>query len=96
MAFDISFNEKKNQLLKASRGIGFDEIILAIKSGDLLDDTIHPNQKYPHQRVYVVRIREYIYAVPYVTNPKTKEIFLKTAYPSRVLKRRYTKGDNHE
>ncbi len=96
MAFDISFNEEKNQLLKAMRGVGFDEIILAIKAGNLLDDITHPNQKYPHQRVYVVRIRTYVYAVPYVINPKTKEVFLKTAYPSRVLKRKYIQGDNHE
>ncbi|MCA9329247.1 toxin [Candidatus Saccharibacteria bacterium] len=96
MAFDISFNEEKNQLLKATRCIGFDEIILAIKTGDLLDDIIHISQKYPHQRVYVVRIRAYVYAVPYVINPKTKEVFLKTAYPSRILKHKYIQGDNHE
>ncbi len=96
MAFDISFNEEKNQLLKAVRGIGFDEIILAIKDGNLLDDIAHPNKAHSHQRVYVVRIRAYVYAVPYVVNPQTKEIFLKTVYPSRVLRRKYMQGDNYE
>lgn len=96
MAFDISFSEEKNQVLKATRGIGFDELILAIRGGDLLDDIAHQNPKYSHQRVYVVRIRAYVYAVPYVINPKTGEVFLKTAYPSRVLKRKYNEGDNHE
>ncbi len=96
MAFDISYSEEKNELLKATRGIGFDELVWAIRSGDLLDDIAHQNPKYSHQRVYVVRIHPCVYAVPYVVNPRTKEVFLKTAYPSRVLKRKYIKGDNHE
>lgn len=96
MAFDISYSEEKNELLKATRGIGFDELILAIQSGGLLDDIAHQNPKYSHQRVYVVRISTYVYAVPYVVNPRTKEVFLKTAYPSRVLRRKYIQGGNHE
>lgn len=96
MAFDISFSEEKNQLLKATRGIGLDEIVLAIHGGNLLDDTVHPSKKYPHQRLYVVRVRSYIYAVPYVFNPKTQEVFLKTAYPSRILKRKYPQGGDYE
>jgi hypothetical protein len=95
MAFDITFNEEKNQLLKATRGIGFDEVIEAINIGGLLADIAHPSQKHPNQRLYVVRIKKYAYAVPYVINPQKNEIFLKTAYPSRILTKKYIKGDTY-
>ena len=96
MAFDINFNEEKNQLLKATRGIGFNEIIDAIDKGGLLADVAHPSKSRPHQRLYVVKVKEYAYAVPYVLNTGKKEIFLKTAYPSSALTKKYIKGDNHE
>lgn len=95
MAFDIKFNEMKNQLLKATRGIGFDEIMDAIKGGDLLADITHPGNKRQNQRLYIVRVGKYAYAVPYVINLQKNEIFLKTAYPSRALTKKYIKGDDH-
>lgn len=85
MAFGISFNEEKNQLLKATRGISFEDILEALKNGRLLADIAHPGQKHPRQRLYVVEIRGYAYAVPYLLNTQKQEIFLKTIYPSRVL-----------
>jgi hypothetical protein len=95
MAFDINFNEEKNQLLKATRGVGFDEVIGAIGKGDLLADIAHPSKSRPNQRVYVVKIKKYAYAVPYVINTQKNEIFLKTAYPSSALTEKYIKGDDH-
>jgi hypothetical protein len=38
MVFKIAFNEEKNQLLKATRGISFDEVISAIDNNGLLAD----------------------------------------------------------
>lgn len=96
MAFDFNFNEEKNQLLKATRGIGFDEIIEAIGEGSLLADIAHPSRSRPNQRLYAVKIKGYVYAVPYVVNTQKKEIFLKTVYASRTLTRKYTKGDSNE
>lgn len=96
MAFDINFNEEKNQLLKATRGIGFGEIIEAISRGGLLADIAHPSKSRPNQRLYAVRIKKYVYAVPYVINSRKNEIFLKTAYASRTLTKKYMKGDGHE
>ena len=96
MAFNINFSEEKNQLLKATRGIGFDEIIDAISGSDLLADIAHPSSRRPNQRLYVVKIKKYAYAVPYVTNTQKSEIFLKTAYPSSALTKKYIRGDNHE
>lgn len=96
MAFSINFNEEKNQLLKAIRGIGFDEVVEVISNGKSLADIAHPNIKRPNQRIYIVRIRNYAYVVPYVINEQKNEIFLKTIYASRVFTKRYIKGDSYE
>lgn len=87
MKFKIEFSEEKNLLLQEIRGIGFDEVIEAIEKGKILDDL--KNKNYPRQKVLVIQIKNYIYAVPYVVNEKKKTIFLKTVYPSRVLTKKY-------
>ena len=46
-------------------------------------------KKYPNQKVLIVKIKNYVYAVPYVINRKKGVIFLKTVYPSRVLTKKY-------
>jgi len=96
MPFSIRFNEEKNQLLKATRAVGFDEIIEALSNGKLLADIVHTSQKRPSQRLYVVRMGNYAYAVPYVINVQKREIFIKTAYPSRTLTKRYIKGEDND
>lgn len=96
MTFSIKFNEEKNQLLKATRGIGFEDVLEAIKGKRLLDNIAHPSQKYPHQRLYIVEIKGYAYTIPYVIDIRKQEIFLKTIYPSRVLTRIYLKGVKNE
>ncbi len=83
MAFRIKFNEEKNELLRATRGICFDDIVDLIKNGNLLDDMQHPSQSKKHQHIFVVKVGEYAYVVPYVINLEKKEIFLKTMYASR-------------
>jgi len=93
MVFSIKFNEEKNQLLKATRRIGFNEILEAIDNGGLLADIVNSSSDRSGQRLYVVNINDYAYAVPYVVNNLKKEIFLKTAYPSRFLTRKYIKGE---
>lgn len=92
MAYSITFSEEKNQLLQATRLICFEDIILAIKNGKLLADIEHPSQKFKHQYMYIVRVEEYVCAVPCIINDEKKEIFLKTIYPSRVLTKKYLKG----
>lgn len=96
MAFDISFNEEKNQLLKVTRGISFEQIIDLLGTDMLLADIAHPVSKYSHQRIYVIKIGDIVYAVAYVIDTMKGKIFLKTIYPSRALKRKYIQGDNHE
>ena len=90
--YRIEFSEEKNLLLKETREIGFEDVIVAIEKKEILDDLRHGSKKYPHQRILVIKREEYVYVIPYVIDPKRKTIFLKTAYPSRVLTDKYMKG----
>ncbi len=90
----MRFSEEKNELLKSTRNISFEEIMEIILEGNLLDDLKHPDPKKTRQRIYLVKINRYVYAVPYVINLKNKEIFLKTIYPSRKYTNHYLKGEN--
>lgn len=82
------WNEEKNTLLKAERGIGFEDIVTAILEGAIVDIIQHPNkEKYSDQMIYIVEVLEYIYMVPYVRNDQ--EIFFKTIIPSRKMKKMY-------
>ncbi|MCL4431877.1 MAG: toxin [Epsilonproteobacteria bacterium] len=88
-----TYGKEKNELLKESRGIGFEEIIAAIDAGKVLDVYDHPDQEnYPGQKIYIVEALDYIYLVPFVRNEEG--IFLKTIIPSRKAKKIY-KGDNN-
>jgi len=66
--------------------------VFCLQGDGLLDDVSHPNdEKYAHQRVFVVAIDDYVYLVPYVETEN--EIFLKTVIPSRKATRQYFGGD---
>ncbi len=55
----IEWDEEKNQKLKAERGISFEDALLHIMEGDLLDVIEHPNrERYPNQRIFVIRIED--------------------------------------
>ncbi len=76
------WNDEKNELLKRLRGVSFEQVVLAIASGDLVDRLKHPNsEKYPHQMVFLVKIEDYIYSVPFVEDDE--KMFLKTIIPNR-------------
>jgi uncharacterized DUF497 family protein len=82
------WNEEKNEQLKQSRGVSFEDVVLALKSGGLLDVLVHSNsRRYPKQKVLVVVVMEYVYLVPHVEEPD--HIFLKTVIPSRKATRDY-------
>lgn len=92
MKYKFDYSEEKNQILKQTRGIGFDDITQAIESGKLIDDRKNPNQKkYPGQRLLIVKIGTYVYVVPYIIDKGRLLFFLKTLYPSRKLKKEYAK-----
>lgn len=87
---NFEWNEDKNKLLLTERGIGFEEIVIAIQNGRLLGITKGKEPKYAHQHIFVVFVDGYTYAVPFIEN--SEKIFLKTIYPSRVLHKQY-RGD---
>lgn len=83
-----AWNSEKNRLLKAARGISFEEIVLNIQLGNEVDIFEHPNQiDYPGQKISAVLIEGYIYLVPFVENDH--ELFLKTIIPSRKATKQY-------
>ena len=90
--FRIEFSEEKNLLLEETRAIGFEDVVKAIEEKRILDDLGHSDKKHSHQRILVIKIEDYVYAVPYVKDLVRKAVFLKTVYPSRVLTGKYLKG----
>ncbi len=82
------WDDRKNAILKRTRGISFEQVVVHIERGDVLDVMAHPNEaKYPGQQVLVVNMNDYAYAVPFVE--QGQERFLKTVVPSRKLTRKY-------
>jgi uncharacterized DUF497 family protein len=86
------WDNEKNEQLKKQRGIGFEQIVMHVDRGDMIEIVDHPNSvKYPHQKMLVVNIKDYIYLVPFVQNDN--EMFLKTIIPSRKATNKYLRGE---
>jgi hypothetical protein len=82
------WNHEKNESLKGSRQISFEEIVLAIEAGGVLDELEHPNSvRYSKQKILVVSLDGYAYLVPFVE--EEDYFFLKTIIPSRKATRDY-------
>ena len=85
------WNKEKNILLKETRGISFEQVVMHIENGDLVDIIKHPNnQKYSNQKILIVNINNYIFSVPFVENNRGR--FLKTIIPSRQFTKKYIGG----
>jgi uncharacterized DUF497 family protein len=83
---EFNWDIEKNELLKRSRNISFEQVVVAIETDETIAFLQHPNhKKYPNQVIVLVNIDDYVYVVPCVINKDS--IFLKTIYPSR----KYTK-----
>lgn len=84
----FDWNDEKNEVLKKARGVSFEQVELAIASGDLVDRIKHPNPaRYPNQKLFLVKIENYVYLVPYVEDHE--RIFLKTIIPSSKATKKY-------
>jgi hypothetical protein len=82
------WNPDKNEKLKSERRLSFEQAVVAIESGGLLDVLAHPNpEKYPGQRMLVVAFDGYAHLVPFVE--EDGYYFLKTVIPSRKATRDY-------
>lgn len=86
------FDLQKNATLKASRGVGFEDVIFCIKNGKILDISKHHNtKKYPDQWIAVVEMNGYAYQVPF--KYENENIRLITIFPSRKCTQIYLGGD---
>jgi len=82
------WSDEKNRQLKQERGVSFENVILYVKQGNILDIVDHPNKKgYPHQKIIIIRMLDYVYAVPFVEKDNVR--FLKTIIPSRKSNKKY-------
>ncbi len=86
----FDWDPAKNVRLKQERGVSFEEILIAIEEGDILDIVEHPNKnKYPRQYIFVICLYDYAYLVPFAEDEE--KIFLKTIIPSRKATKKYIK-----
>lgn len=84
----FDWDPAKNELLKKEREISFEDVVIAIEEGHLLDIVAHHNpRRYPYQKIFVVEVSRYVYLVPFVEDEG--RIFLKTIIPSRKATRHY-------
>ncbi len=84
----VDWSAEKNEWLRRERDIGFDDIRVALDEDGLFDIIPNPNtRRYPRQKVFIVKVREYVYIVPFVEDEE--KIFLKTIIPSRKATKYY-------
>ncbi len=91
----FTWDDAKNEKLKAERGIGFEEIVFLIERGHVMDILEHQNQeRYGGQRIFVVQREDYVHLVPFVEDDKL--IALKTIIPSRKATKRYLEKESED
>jgi hypothetical protein len=87
----LRWSHEKNELLKRTRGVSFEEVAYYIERHEVLDVRKHPSQeRYPGQRIFVIELSDYVVLVPFVEDEE--EIFLKTFIPSRKARKEYEGG----
>lgn len=87
----FQWDEEKNLKIREERNVSFEDVLLAIGDGRLLDVLPHHNpEKYPNQKLFIVQIRGYVYYVPFVEDQNG--IFLKNIIPSRKHTKTYAQG----
>ncbi len=79
-------------MLFRSRDICFEQIVMHIDKGDLVDIIANPNQnKDPGQKMLIVDINGYIWLVPFVQEQENV-YFLKTIILSCKATKKYLRG----
>ena len=85
------WDNEKNEMLRENRGVCFEQVVVLMERGDVLDTIEHPNQdRYPGQKIAIIRIDDYAYLVPYLE--KSEELFLMTIIPSRKATNKYVRA----
>ena len=85
---EFDWSDEKNEVLERTRQVCFEDDVVCIQNGDVLDVIRHPNrERYPNQNMIVLNVGGYVWLIPYV---KAKGVrFLKTIIPSRKATREY-------
>jgi hypothetical protein len=81
----FDWSAAKNDKLKNERDISFEDAIIAIEEGKILD--IVANKNYSGQKIFIIEINDYAYLVPFKEDDS--KIFLKTIIPSRKATKKY-------
>jgi len=83
----FNWDENKNDLLKKTRNISFEQIIIDIENGNILDILANSSKSYKNQILIVIDHDNYAYVVPAIKS--NNEYFLKTIFPSRKYTDKY-------
>ena len=81
----IRWDPLKNEWLKRTRGVSFEEIV----SAKFVGITEHPRRS--HQKLMLFELNGYIWVAPYVRDGADR--FLKTAFPSRMYTKKWIRGE---
>ena len=85
---EFDWSDEKNELLERTRQVCFEDVVVCIQNGGVLDVIRHPNrERYPNQKMIVLNVDGYVWLVPYVKEKGVR--FLKTIIPSRKATREY-------
>lgn len=85
----LRWNPEKNELLKATRNVSFEQVAMEIDSKRNSEPVVNPVHQ--NQFITVVKINDYPCVVPFVVE-EDGGWFLKTIYQSRKEKRRRENG----
>ena len=80
---ELIWSREKDELLKNTRGVSFENLVNARLIGIEKHHTRH------HQWLMLFEFRNYVWVVPYVESKE--HYFLKTAFPSRKHTQKYLK-----
>ena len=87
------WDSQKNEFLKVTRKLCFEDVIIHLGKGDVWRIADHPNQStYPGQKLFFVHINDYIYIVPF--EHRAGVIWLITIIPSRKATKQYLEEKN--
>jgi uncharacterized DUF497 family protein len=88
----FTWDSAKNEVLKTRRKITFEDMVIGINNGNVLDILEHPDSiKYPNQKLYIIKHNNYVYVVPALVSEK--EIRLITIFQSRKFNKIYNKNE---
>lgn len=80
----INWSDEKNELLKSTRIVSFEEVVAELEAGRFIGPEDNPSR--PGQKRVIVRIRDYPHIIPVVIDERG-DWFLKTIIPSRKAKK---------